>query len=371
MPRRRTTSRTAARALAWRMGRHHLAERAPAADALRVVGDICGLHAQVMSSAELSLWARVEGLERDAVQQALWRTRSLVKLWGMRGTLHLLPTAELGTWLAAFGTYTHYGNRSPEIDAIADAVGAALPRRLLTREELAAEVEQRTGSAMLGEWVQESWGTSLKAISFRGLICFASSDNGRVRFTTPPTWVSEASERLDPETALRDVTRRFLAAYGPATPKHFGLWWGGTGPTRARRMLEALGDEAVELELGGERVWLLADDLPEIESASPPRAARLLPAFDPWVVGASRTDDAVVDPAHRARVYRAQGWLSPVLLVDGRIAGVWRHSSKARHLVVELEPFGRLPAWARDELEAEAARLAAFFEQDLALGVQR
>jgi len=349
------------------MRRHRLVDRAPAADALCVVAELCGLHAQVMSSAELSLWARVEGLPREAVQEALWTTRSLVKLWAMRGTLHLLPTAELGTWLSAFGTYTHYGNRTPEIDAIADAVSEALDGRLLTREELASEVGRRTGSAMLEEWVRESWGTSLKAVSFRGLICFAPSENGRVRFTTPATWVPRMGKGPDAETALREVTRRFLAAYGPTTPKHFGLWWGGTAPTRARRMLEALGDEALALEHDGEEVWLLAGDLPEIEAASPPRAARLLPAFDPWVAASSRTDDAVVAAAHRARVYRPQGWLSPVLLVDGRMVGVWRHALKTRRVVVELAPFGRLPAWARTELESEAERLAAFFERDLAL----
>jgi hypothetical protein len=322
-----------------------------------------------MSSAELSLWARAEGLPRSAVQDALWTTRSLVKLWGMRGTLHLLPTAELGMWLAAFGTYTHYGNRSEEMDILAGAVGSALDGRLLTREELASEVRRRTGSAMLEEWVRESWGTSLKAISFRGLLCFASSENGRVRFTTPATWVPGTAKRPDGATALQEVTRRFLAAYGPTTPKHLGLWWGGTAPTRARRMLEALGDEVREVELDGERVWLLADDVGAVESASPPRAARLLPSFDPWVVGASRTDDAVVDPAHRGRVYRAQGWMSPVLLVDGRIVGVWRHALKTRHVAVVLEPFARLPAWAQTELETEAERLAAFFERGLRLWV--
>jgi uncharacterized protein YcaQ len=350
------------------MHRHHLVERAPASDALRVVAEICGLHAQVMSSAELSLWARVEGLERGAVQEALWERRTLVKLWAMRGTLHLLPTAELGTWLSAFGMYRHYGNRTPEIEAIADAVAAVLPGRLLTREELAAEVETRTGSALLGEWVRESWGTSLKAISFRGLLCFAPTENGRVRFTAPDTWVPGATERVAPETALQEVTRRFLLAYGPATAAHFGLWWGGTAPTRARDLLEALGDEACEVELDGERVWLRADDAAP-GSAQPPRCARLLPAFDPWVVGASRTAAAVVDPRHRARVYRPQGWMSPVVLVEGRIVGVWKHAVKARHVAVELEPFARLPAWARGELAAEAERLAAFFERDLRLSV--
>lgn len=72
-------------ALAWRMERHRLVERAVPSDLIRVVGDICSLPAQLMSSAELSLWARIHGLERDAVRETLWTHRALVKLWAMRG----------------------------------------------------------------------------------------------------------------------------------------------------------------------------------------------------------------------------------------------------------------------------------------------
>lgn len=95
-------------ALTWRMRRHHLIERAPREAMLDVVARIGGVHAQVMSSAELTLHVRVDGLGREAVAEALWERRSLVKLWAMRGTLHLLPAAELDTWLGAFGTYDHY-----------------------------------------------------------------------------------------------------------------------------------------------------------------------------------------------------------------------------------------------------------------------
>ena len=76
------------KAAAWRMGRHHFDKRAPAGRMLAVASRLCGLHAQVMSSAELTLWARVEGLKRQAVQRALWEDRTLVKTWPMRGTLH-------------------------------------------------------------------------------------------------------------------------------------------------------------------------------------------------------------------------------------------------------------------------------------------
>jgi len=90
--------------IAWRAARHHLVERAPAKAMLEVVADIAGLHAQVMSSAELTLATRVDDLAPDAVRRALWEERSLVKTWAMRGTLHLLPAAELPMWQAALST---------------------------------------------------------------------------------------------------------------------------------------------------------------------------------------------------------------------------------------------------------------------------
>jgi Winged helix DNA-binding domain len=103
-----------------------------------------------MSSAELSLWARIDGLERDAVHETLWKRRALVKLWAMRGTLHLLPSAELGVWLSALGTYTNRGNTGhAATDVLAEAVGRALESRFLTRQELALAVEQITGAQSL------------------------------------------------------------------------------------------------------------------------------------------------------------------------------------------------------------------------------
>jgi hypothetical protein len=354
-------------ALAWRLDRHQLVERAPRSEVVRVVAQICGLHAQLMSSAELSLWARIDGLERDAVDAALWKQRALVRLWAMRGTLHLLPSAELGLWFAALGTYTNRGMTGhPEIDVLSDAVGRALKGRVLTREELALAVERITGEESFGEYVRFSWGSYLKPASFRGQLCFAPGNEGLVRFTTPATWLSRAIEQPDPADALREVTRRFLTAYAPLTAEDLGLW-SGFGRARGAKMLAALGDEAVEVEVGRDRAWVLARDLPELTAAELVDTARLLPAFDQWVVGASRTAPALLDPRHKARVYRPQGWFSPVLLVNGRSVGVWKHVRKGRRLLVELEPFGRLPGWARTQLDAEAERLAAFLDLELEL----
>ena len=342
---------------------------------LAVAARICGLHAQVMSSAELTLWARVDGLERDAVQEALWEERTLVKLWAMRGTLHLLPASELGMWLAGLGSYRHYLKPAwlrnfemtrEELDQLVDAIGSALDGRLMTRPELGAEVGRLTGSATLGEQLQHSWGSYLKPASFRGLLCFGPGEGQRVRFTRPDSWVPGGVEAADPQGALREITRRYLGAYAPATREDLARWW-AVSPAEARRMLEALGDEGVEVDVEGDVCWMLADHAAEAARTKPRNVARLLPGFDQWVIGASRSAPAQLDPRHKARVYRPQGWISPVLLVNGRMEGVWRHERGRHTVVVEIEPFGKTPKWVRSEVAREARRLADFLGGELEL----
>jgi hypothetical protein len=358
--------------LSWRTRRQHLSARAPRKRALDVVGDICGLHAQLTASAELTLWARVKQLERDAVSRALWEDRTLVKTWAQRGTLHLLRADELGLWVGAqsalkprhhVGSWLrHWGLTREQADAMLDAIPVALDGRQLTREELATEVARVTGIKGLDDKLKGGFGDLLKPAAFRGDLCFAPSDGQRVRFARPDQWLGQWTP-VPAEEATLEVTRRYLTRYGPADRDDLARWFGMTSPAEAGRWLKALGDEAVEID----GKVLLADDAAVAAATQPDGAVRLLPAFDQYVVGAPRGDDAVVTAAERARVYRPQGWLSPVLLVDGRIAGVWSHERAGDRLVVEIERLGRLPRAARAGAEAEAELLAGFLGGELEL----
>jgi hypothetical protein len=362
--------------LAWRLKRQRLDRRAPRKEMLGVVSEICGLHAQLMSSAELTLWARVEDLEPDAVQKALWEERSLVKTWAMRGTLHLLPAAELPVWVGAQGVLKprhhtpswlrHFRLTREEAEAMLAAIPEGLDGRMLTREELAQEVGRLVGSEELGGKLRDGFGALLKPAAFRGELLFAPSVGQNVRFARPDWWLG-GWEPVETERAAREVARRHLAAYGPATREEFARWFGTTSPAQAERMIQSLGGEVARVEVEGVHAWMLADDVPQAEAAEPSGMVRLLPAFDHYVVAAPRDRDAVVPGAFKGRVYRPQGWLSPVLLVDGRVAGVWRHEKKGRRLGVRVEPFSELPAWVRTAAEGEAERLAGFLGDELAL----
>jgi len=87
--------------VAFRLTRHHLETRADRSDLASVVRDVCGVQAQLPSGAEIALWARIRGLTRDDVERALWKDRSIVRTWAMRGTVHLLPADDLSVYVAA------------------------------------------------------------------------------------------------------------------------------------------------------------------------------------------------------------------------------------------------------------------------------
>jgi Winged helix DNA-binding domain len=89
-------------------------------------------------------------------------------------------------------------------------------------------------------------------------------------------------------------------------------------------------------------------------------SVRLLPAFDQYVVMATRHAERLMPGPFKDRVYRPQGWLSPVVLVDGRMAGIWRQQAKGRRLLVAVEPFAKLSPRAIRGVGEEAERLAAW-----------
>jgi hypothetical protein len=364
------------RVMAWRVQRHRLDARARKARALDVVGGIGGLHAQLMSSAELALWARVDKLKRSDVEKWLWSDRRLVKTWAMRGTLHVLRSDEYPLWQAGLSTYEHYlkpawfkafGVTRSELDTLIAAISRALDGRTLTRDELAARVAAIAKSETLADKLRGSWGAMLKPASFQGRLCFGPNKGRNVSFARPDQWLGlETSDEVDPAEALDEITRRFLSAYGPVTREDLARWW-SVSPAAGGRLIAGLGEEVTPVDLDGAEYWALTDTVPGMADASPTKSVRLLPGFDPYVIGSTRHAEKLMTGDFKARVHRPQGWVSAVLLVDGRIDGVWRHERKGKRVVVDIEPFAAVPKWVARGAEREAASLAAFLGGSLEL----
>ena len=217
---------------AFRLGRHHLLTRAPKKDLTRVVGDINGVQAQLMSAAELQVAVRADCAVTD-VRTALWRDKSLVKTWLMRGTLHLIPAADLPLYTAAMSTRWIRVNKAwlklvhltePEILTLVNEIGAALGSVPVTREEIIKAVGKGHSPRVL-EALRSGWGGMLKPAARNGLLCFGPSRGQSVTFVRPEKWLGQW-KKVDPDEALIEVARRYLRAYGPASKLDFARWWG-------------------------------------------------------------------------------------------------------------------------------------------------
>jgi hypothetical protein len=88
----------------------------------------------------------------------------------------------------------------------------------------------------------------------------------------------------------------------------------------------------------------------------------LLPGFDPWTIAPLSHRARAVPPEHLPLVSRTAGWISPVLVVDGDVAGVWEHDRRDGRLTALVRPFAPLPEPVRDAAEAHAQRYAELLD---------
>src|SRR5258705_1884590 len=100
--------------MARRMARSYVTQPAHGAGPADIASALCGVHAQVLTAAELSIGRRIAGATRADVQRALWEERTLVKTFGPRGTGHIVATADLPMWTGALSPLPSPVPRHPD-----------------------------------------------------------------------------------------------------------------------------------------------------------------------------------------------------------------------------------------------------------------
>jgi hypothetical protein len=253
---------------------------------------------------------------------------------------------------------------TPErIERLRGAVRQALDGRVLTRDELVQAVTRQPGLEDIGEALRGSWGTLFKPLAWQGDLCFGPGQGNRATFMLPEAASADWAGLPDPDEAAPIAIGAYLGAYGPASMDAFGNWLAGGwfGKRRLRALIDALGDRLVEVDVDGERSYVLAEHADELASAKPTEAVRLLGGFDQYVLGPGTGDGHVVPSVRRAAVSRQAGWISPVVVAGGVVCGTWElDGGEVR--IGWFEEAGRPP---RAVLEEEVVRLAAILDREL------
>jgi hypothetical protein len=376
-----TVATTWSQVAALRLARQHLLERAPREQMVEVIRAMVGLQAQVTSAAELQLVARVDGLRPDDIRDALASERSVVKTWAMRGTLHWLASEDLARFVAAYPTrdgtaapawVKAFGITPEQLTAIVDEVGAVLTDVPMTRAELADAVEHAAADPAAAARLRSGWGELLKPAAGRGKLAFGPDRGRNVTFVSPDAWLGRpvaAARDLEAGRALAafgGLLGRWLRAFPGAGRDAAARWWGVARRPLPAEAAAAVGLDLVDLDIEGTRGWAQRDDLAALEAAKPVPQVRLLPMFDPWVNELPRQVDQLLPTERHDAVHRTAGWVSAVVLVDGRVGGTWEiESGKGGAGTVVVEPFYPWRGGAARELKAEVDRIAAYFDRPL------
>src|SRR5690349_3155058 len=212
--------------LTLRLERQHVLERVGRDDLIAVVDRLVGLHAHVLSAAELQAAARIDGLRRGDIADALWGRRTLVKTWAFRQTLHLLGADDLDEFVRAARSLErwhtpawlrYFGMTEDGIEEVIDAIGDVLGARPLTRVQIVDAVVERVRRPHLRDAMLTGWGTFLGPAAQRGKLVFGPSEGRNVAFVDPSDWLDRpirpAPDAEAVEEALAGLVRRYLAAF--------------------------------------------------------------------------------------------------------------------------------------------------------------
>ncbi len=347
---------------AFRLRRHHLLDQS-AKDLVTICRDVCGVQAQIMSAAQLQLWARNHAITPAMVNDALWKTRSLVKTSLMRQTLHLIPANEFPLYIAA-----HKNARAKAVLSImarckitrdeADALSALILEELKAgpapRAAITAAVRPKV-SKRLRVWMDKVW-SIVRLPVIEGHVCYGPGEGNQATFIRTEHWLP-AQPKVDAVQAQKELFRKYLRAYGPATLHDFAHWSLISMP-EVRTLRPLIDSEVVEYD----GALVLREDMKALQSASFSQSSvHLLPYFDVYLL-AHRFKEHFLKPQFYKRVYRNQGWISPVVLINGEIAGVWSYKLSRKAAEIEIELFRRVGPRIRTQIKDRAGELADLFQ---------
>lgn len=323
-------------------------------------------------SADLAIAIRQADPAPGALDRALG-TGEVIRSYAFRGGSYVF-TSEIAAVLLCLRTVTRVwetarwqqqgGFALDDWQPLREAVCEALETGPMTRDEIAAHLG---GIPHLKNLINAAGGAGsdslYKPLHWSGDICFGPSREGKTTFrklSGDPRWPGIA----DVDDAGRRAVLLYLGSYGPATTKNLHYWLTeGLGVPRRRLLgwVADLGEQVSEVSVGGTPAYARNEDLEELSEAEPSDVVRLLPAFDPWVMGPGTADTDIIAAARRALASRGAN----LVIRGGVVAGTWRAQSREA-IVSWFDEAGPPPEAA---LGVEVRRLADIQDRELELTV--
>ncbi|HVO76241.1 MAG TPA: winged helix DNA-binding domain-containing protein [Ignavibacteriaceae bacterium] len=171
---------------------------------------------------------------------------------------------------------------------------------------------------------------------------------------------------LPREEALAELSQRYFLSHGPAVLQDFA-WWSGLPVKDARMAIESLKKNFISERIGSQVYWF--DD-----SISFPDklilSAYLLPAYDEFLIS-YKDRTASLELEHHKKTVSSNGIFRPAIVINGKIAGIWKKITKGDEIIIELNLFSLQNKSTVKSLKIRSEELGKFFEMDTRLLIEK
>ena len=276
----------------------------------------------------------------------------------MRSTMHMLAAEDAGWLLPLFdrGLVADSRRRLAQLglDARAQQRALGVVRKALEREGVLGRSELVDRLGRVGIEIDAARRVHLVRLATGSQLAILGPDRGaQTLLALRREWLGEPQEH-DRDAALRELARRYVRAFAPATDTDFA-GWSGLPLRDVRAGLDAIGGELVEVMIEGERAWV-----PRRGARRAGRGAvRLLPAWDNYLMG-HRERTFIAAPEKWPRIVPGGGLIRPTIIVDGAAVGTWGMRRTKGSVEVELSPFRELDADVEEAVRGEVEDIRRF-----------
>ena len=200
----------------------------------------CGIRCERLDQAHLALAARLPQFRPETLLRSLQERRTLIRTWGPKGLLQVVPAAEAPLYLAAAGLSAARWHRFLDTRSnLSSTARLRLLKRLcphdISKDALRDAIPDATTRLFL-----------LREIAQQGHIVWKEGDGHQAVFTWVKEWLGK---KLEPEREFHGLVGRYLTTFGPVEAADLAGWLGVT--VAAARKLMAK-HRVVEVQVEGE-----------------------------------------------------------------------------------------------------------------------
>jgi len=319
--------------------KHHLTEASQIDDILKIVEDLCGLHATGTIEPYIQVFIRSKNFHKEDLDAELYIKKTLGKIRGMRKTLFIF-TKGLMQIVHPFAKtltedreqkYLEYRNiSSEEYKELSQEILDLLQKEELSTSQIKQKVKTKKDLvAVISVMCDQMHLIRGKPIS--------SWKDRRLLYAPFRTYFPDISLTKYTETeALKLLIKKYIHSYGPVTVDDI-VWWSGVTKTKLNSIISQLETELADIRISDldYDYFLVSSDINSLEkSNSQQTTVNLLPLLDPYMMG-YRHRERYVNMNRYEYIFDRSGNATQVVLQDGYVIGIW-------DIILKPKPIGKL-----------------------------